>query len=208
MKLYKRIIRKISPISGKNNVIKGIPFVKYFLFGMGCLKIVGNNNVIICHSKKIGKTKFFIRGNNNKIVIERGVKIQSGTIWIENQGNNIVIGEDTTIEEAHLAVAEDNLSIILGKDCMLSRGVRISTTDSHSIIDNNNQRINMGASVIIGNHVWIGYRSNVNKGVSIGDNSVIASNSLVTHDVPSSVIVAGVPAKVKKTNINWDRKRI
>ena len=41
------------------------------------------------------------------------------------------------------------------------------------------------------------------KGVTIGDNAIIAAGSVVTKDVPNNTIVAGVPAKVIKTNINW-----
>jgi maltose O-acetyltransferase len=36
----------------------------------------------------------------------------------------------------------------------------------------------------------------VTKGVTIGDNSVIAAGAVVTHDIPPNVIAAGVPAKV------------
>ena len=177
--------------------------------GGGKFKVVGNNNEIICRSRSIGTTKFYLKGDNNKVIIDSGVRIKAGAIWIENNNNSILIGKNTTIEEAHLSVAEENLFIKIGEDCMLSRDIRISTTDSHSIIDNiSGLRINKGASVVIGNHVWIGYHSNINKGVSISDNSVIASNTLVTHDVPSSVIVAGIPARVIKSNISWDRKRI
>jgi serine acetyltransferase len=44
--------------------------------------------------------------------------------------------------------------------------------------------------------VWLGDRSTVLKGVSIGDNSIVAASSVVTKDVPANVIVAGNPAVV------------
>ena len=52
------------------------------------------------------------------------------------------------------------------------------------------------APVNIGKNVFIGSRVTVLKGVTIGDNVVIAAGSLVTKDVPKSQIVGGVPAKV------------
>ncbi|MDD6344985.1 MAG: DapH/DapD/GlmU-related protein [Oscillospiraceae bacterium] len=41
------------------------------------------------------------------------------------------------------------------------------------------------------------------KGVVIGDNAVIAANSVVTKDVPAGCIVAGNPAQVVRKNVNW-----
>ena len=46
------------------------------------------------------------------------------------------------------------------------------------------------------NNVWIGAVAVVTKGVTIGDNSVLAAGAVVTRDIPPNVIAAGVPAKV------------
>jgi maltose O-acetyltransferase len=50
----------------------------------------------------------------------------------------------------------------------------------------------------IGNNVWIGGGAIINPGITIGDNSVIGSGSVVTRDVPPNVVVAGNPARVLK----------
>lgn len=52
--------------------------------------------------------------------------------------------------------------------------------------------------IIIGKNVWIGARAIILPGVHIGDFSVVAAGSVVTQDVPSGVLVAGVPAIIKK----------
>lgn len=52
--------------------------------------------------------------------------------------------------------------------------------------------------VIIGNNVWIGDKATILAGVSIGDNVIVAANAVVTKDVPSHSVVAGVPAKIVK----------
>jgi len=44
--------------------------------------------------------------------------------------------------------------------------------------------------------VWLGDHATVLKGVTVGDNSVIAARAVVTSDVPANVVVAGSPAKV------------
>lgn len=58
------------------------------------------------------------------------------------------------------------------------------------------------APIIIGKNVWIGEYARICKGVSIGDGSVVAANSVVTKDVPANCIVAGNPARVVKTDID------
>lgn len=58
------------------------------------------------------------------------------------------------------------------------------------------------AQITIGNNVWIGQKVIVMDGVTIGDNSIVATGAIVTKDVPPFSIVGGVPAKVIKTMFN------
>lgn len=63
--------------------------------------------------------------------------------------------------------------------------------------------------ITIGNNVWIGTRVVIMDGVTVGDNSIIASGAIVTKDVPPYSIVGGVPAKVIKTLFDEEmRKRL
>ena len=82
----------------------------------------------------------------------------------------------------------------------IARGAVIRDYDGHYIED---VAYRTAKPVIIGDNVWIGYRAMILKGVTIGDNSVVAANSVVTKDVPSNSIVAGNPAKIIRTGINW-----
>ena len=50
--------------------------------------------------------------------------------------------------------------------------------------------------VKIGNNVWVGAGVHINQGVTRGDNTIIGSGSVITKDIPSNVIAAGVPCKV------------
>jgi acetyltransferase-like isoleucine patch superfamily enzyme len=54
----------------------------------------------------------------------------------------------------------------------------------------------------IGNDVWIGHRSIIMAGVSIGDGSIIGAGSIVTKDVPPCSIAVGIPAKIIKQRFN------
>ena len=173
------------------------------------VKIVGTNNTIDVKSRLPKDVRIFIYGNNHHLIVEENVTFKKGLIWFEDHNCEISIGTGTTIEEAALSVAENGTKITIGKDCMFSKGVHITTTDSHSIISiETGQRTNPAKNIEIRDHVWLGYNVNVNKGVTIEENSVVAGHSVVTKSIPSNSIAAGLPAKVVKTGITWDITRI
>lgn len=95
-------------------------------------------------------------------------------------------------------VCADNIKI--GNNVAIARDVIIRDTDAHDILDDKHQK---NKSVKIGDHVWIGTRAIIMKGVTIGDGAIIGAGAVVTKDVPAKSIVVGVPAKVIKENITW-----
>jgi acetyltransferase-like isoleucine patch superfamily enzyme len=191
-------------IIGKNNVIinNGVFWnVKY--------DIIGNNNKVeIMHKTTLSDMTIFIRGNNHKLKIEENCIVRGGSFWFEDSFCEIVIGKNTSIESAHFAVTEIKTRIDVGEDYMFSKGIELRTGDSHAIIDiDKNIKINDAQNIIIGNHVWIGARSTILKGVFVGNNVIIGTGSIVTKRIPSNSVAAGIPANVIKTNVNWVRER-
>lgn len=204
LRLYFRFKRLCSKLGIGNN-IHGISLLRIFVN----FKIVGTNNTIDVRSRLPKDVCIFIYGNNHRLIIEEGVVFKKGQIWFEDHDCEIYVGAGTTIEEADLSVAENGTKITIGNDCMFSKGVRITTTDSHSIISiESGQRVNISKDIEIRRHVWLGYDVSINKGVLIEENSVVAGRSVVTKSVPSNSIVAGLPAKVVKNGITWSRARI
>lgn len=106
-------------------------------------------------------------------------------------GNNTVFSNDITI------IAEREITI--GDGCLIGDRLTIYDSDAHEI-DPSTRRRSYGkvAPVKIGNNVWIGSLVTILKGVNVGDNSIIAANSVVTKDVIANAIVAGNPAKFIK----------
>ena len=49
---------------------------------------------------------------------------------------------------------------------------------------------------VIGSNVWVGYGACFLRGVTVGDNSIVGTSSVVTRNVPANAVVGGVPAKV------------
>lgn len=60
--------------------------------------------------------------------------------------------------------------------------------------------------IAVGNNVYIGVRSIIMPGVTIGNNVVIAAGAVVTKDVPDNSVVGGVPAKIIKTSDEYFEK--
>jgi len=57
-------------------------------------------------------------------------------------------------------------------------------------------RRNHYAPIRICDNAWIGASAVITKGVTIGQNAVVAAGAVVTRDVPANTVVGGVPAKV------------
>lgn len=173
------------------------------------IRIEGNNNRIeIGEKSRLANLDILIRGNGNKLRIGPGCAIAAGKIKLEDEGSVVEIGAGTTIEEAYLG-AYEGVSIILGADCMLASAVGLRAGDMHSILDKaTGKRLNPSQNIVLGDHVWLARGVTVLKGVTIGAGSVIGAQALVTDDIPAGSLAAGSPARVLRSGITWDRRRL
>lgn len=191
---------------GKNNKIHNIG-----TFMKKCnITINGNNNTIyLGNMNYLIDTKIKIEGNNNEIVLGEGNYINKGDFYIEDSSNKLNIGNKTIFAgNVHLALTEGK-EIVIGDKCLFSSNVVFRTGDSHSILNGEGKRINYAKDIHIGNHVWFTQNTTVLKGVRIGNDTVVATGSIVTKEIKeSNVILAGNPANIIKTNINWTQERI
>ncbi len=139
------------------------------------------------------------------IVKKNGKLVSTGKFSIFS-GARITIHEDAQLELGsgyinHNVNINCSASIKIGKHVAISENVVIRDSDNHEIISNDDHV--KTAPINIGDKVWIGMNVIILKGVTIGDNSIIAAGSIVNKDVPPNSLVGGVPAKVIKSNINW-----
>ena len=173
------------------------------------IKISGDNNILyIGKNTLLRDSNIFIKGNNNILYIGDDCVVNNTSIILDNEGAEIKIGNKTSIAKAQI-VSLEPYKIEIGEDCMLSYDIEIRNTDSHKIYDKDtNKRINEGKSVNIGNHVWLGMRAVILKGVNIGNNSIVAGGSIVTKDVKANTIVSGSPARQIKENVYWTREEV
>jgi acetyltransferase-like isoleucine patch superfamily enzyme len=115
------------------------------------------------------------------------IRVHEGEVRI---GAKTVIGQECTIS------AYQHVSI--GRECIIADRVMLIDFD-HGVTEVERPIRAQGIykrDVRVGHNVWIGYGACILRGVSVGDNSVIGTSSVVTKDVPANAVVGGVPAGV------------
>ena len=102
-------------------------------------------------------------------------------------GDRVFINVGTTL----LSVVE----IVIGDDVAMANEVYVMDSNSHGV----EGRAHVEAPVRIGAGTWLGARSMVLPGVTIGKRVLVAAGAVVTRDVPDDVLVAGNPARVVRS---------
>lgn len=150
------------------------------------------------------KWKPLVLAGERYITIGEGTVIDKNlqlTAWKTGQTTpHITIGDNCLIRSnAHITAAS---RITIGNNLLTGTNVLITdnshgNTDAYSLqIPPIDRPIISKGPVTIGNNVWLGNNVCVMPGVTIGDGAIVGANSLVTHDIPSFTVAAGVPAKV------------
>jgi acetyltransferase-like isoleucine patch superfamily enzyme len=115
------------------------------------------------------------------------IRVHEGEVSI---GAKTVIGQECTIS------AYQHVSI--GRECIVADRVMMIDFD-HGVTEVDRPIRLQGIykrDVRVGHNVWIGYGACVLRGVTVGENSVIGTSSVVTKEVPANAVVGGVPARL------------
>ncbi|MGF6990231.1 acetyltransferase-like isoleucine patch superfamily enzyme [Lachnospiraceae bacterium PM6-15] len=111
-----------------------------------------------------------------------------------DNGKNITLGKRVFINSGcHF---QDQGGITIGNDVLIGHNVVLATLN-HGMTPDKRKDLHP-APINIEDNVWIGANVTVLSGVTIGENAIVAAGAVVTKDVPSGVIVGGVPANVIK----------
>lgn len=173
-------------INGKIIIIKKNFIIKFLLQKHNGTLIIGNN--FNCNNKV----------DSNSIGL-----IQPCVFNISTPSSNITIGNNVGISGSTICATN---SVTIGNNVLIGSGCLITDTDAHPIDwrdrrEGNNEKT-CSAPILVGNDVFIGARSIILKGVTIGDRAIIGAGSVVTHDIPADSIAAGNPAKVIRHNLH------
>ena len=170
---------------------------------------VSSATVFIARARKF--SDFFEAKNRDAVVIGKHVSCYAGCSFAIGINGQCTIGDFTLLNGA-LIMAEEKIEI--GSYCLVSWNVGIADSDFHPIepaqrlIDaealapyfkNRPARPKLKTvPVKICDNVWIGMNAVILKGVTIGENSVVAAGSVVTKSVEPNTVVAGNPAVIVK----------
>jgi acetyltransferase-like isoleucine patch superfamily enzyme len=127
-----------------------------------------------------------------------GFHIRRGRDLLVGQGATMTIGDDIVFDGDSRVM--DSHSVMIGPRCSIARDMLIMDADFHGI-DGVRRG---GIPVNIGPHVWIGAGAKILKGVSVGEGAIVAAGAVVRSDVPERALVGGVPARVLRTDVDWD----
>lgn len=97
----------------------------------------------------------------------------------------------------------------LGSKVKITNGTQFITHDGGMEVLRNLESLpnaDFFGQIIIGNNVFIGNRTMILPGVTVGDNVVIGAGSIVTKDIPNDSVCAGVPAKVIRSIDEYKNK--
>ena len=141
----------------------------------------------------------------------KGLELQIAKRGTIRFGRFVWIGDRTKIRchEGEVIVGQKS---VLGQECTISayRHVRIGEqcviADRAMFIDFDHGVVEVERpirlqgiykrDVDVGSNVWVGYGACVLRGVRVGDNAVIGTNSVLTKDIPANAVVGGVPARL------------
>ncbi len=115
------------------------------------------------------------------------VRCHEGEVRI---GAKTVLGQECTIS------AFQHVSI--GRECIVADRVMLIDFD-HGVVEVERPIRLQGIykrDVRVGHNVWIGYGACFLRGVTVGDNAIVGTSSVVTKDVPPDAVVGGVPARL------------
>ncbi len=164
---------------------------------------------LYCESAQVFR---FLRSTHPRaVVLGNHVSIYAGCSFSVGPNGHCTVGDFTLLNGA-LIMTEERIEI--GSHCLISWNVGIADSDFHPLapaqrlidahalapfLQDRPARPKLKtAPVVIGHNVWIGMNATILKGVTIGENSVVAAGSVVTKSVPPNVLVAGNPAAVIK----------
>lgn len=139
-------------------------------------------------------------GEKVKLGVPQSPFYYSGYIYIDSRQScsKIQIGNNVFINNSCVLISEGE-GIVIGDFTIMGTNCEIIDSDFHDLDpvkriggQQKTEKVSLGKNVFLGSNVRI------MKGVSIGDNSVIANSAVVTRSIPSNVIAAGNPAKVTR----------
>jgi maltose O-acetyltransferase len=133
--------------------------------------------------------------NEGRMTFGERVRLDSTVAKLEMvvlPGGHLEVGNNVFVNYGSSLVSSKHVKI--GDDVLIGTHVMVMDCDFHRVEDKSWDTT--GEPIVLEDRVWLGNRSIVLKGVTVGHDAVVAAGSVVTKNVPPRTVVAGVPAKV------------
>lgn len=165
-----------------------------------------------------------LAGDHNHVAIERGSSCEGMALLCRSHATIVVggyvrlgalcvrllarskltVGEHTVFVGDATIAAHEARDVAIGQDCLIAPGVGFTVSDTHAIVDvDTGERVNPARPIHVGDRVWLGTKSTLLMGTTIGDGSIIAAHAVVSGTFSGNVLAGGIPAKVLRTNVTW-----
>lgn len=199
--------RMAAPFQNERTIVGALSQIVFRVFAKSSGKahglLLGYPGAIIPLGSRISGT--------SRITIEEDFR-SLGPIWIEAVTHyageeftpNISIGRGfRSTDRVHIAACD---SVEIGQQCLFGSDIlitdhshgHISLDEAKGVAPADQQLVSKGR-VRIGDRCWLGDGVRVLAGVSIGDDCIVGTGSVVTKDLPNGVVVAGIPARVVRS---------
>lgn len=185
----------------KERMLAGLPY-KAWLDGLAEEQIENKKRIYeynLCRPEEPEMIDKSIRA----ILGEAGTNVTVLAPFHCDYGRHIEVGDNFVAN--YNCIILDVGKVIIGDNVMFGPNVSLLTAGHPIHPDSRNSGYEYGIGINIGNSVWIGGHTVVNPGVTIGDNAVIGSGSVVTKDIPANVVAVGNPCKVLRPITEADR---
>ena len=184
------------------------------------VKVLETHKSIISFSDRVDKVSFgmvrfgyggpkgIVSNRRGEICLEKGGRLILDGSMFFGEGSSLRVNGFLHIGK-HFSASKNSFvscsaqGSTIGDNVMLGWNVAIRDSDGHTVyhhsVPKQSQR-----PFHIGNHVWICAEAHILKGVTVGDNSIVAYRSTVTKSFPTEgLLIGGSPAKKLQEDITW-----
>jgi acetyltransferase-like isoleucine patch superfamily enzyme len=137
-----------------------------------------------------------------EIVFEGSARLGNGFKLSVAESGTVTFGPEFVLSAESQIVCRE--SIVFGRGCLISWDVLVLDSDFHPVVYDGGPPPSPEAPVVLGEHVWVGARASILKGVRLANDVVVAAGAIVTQSQEEpNVVVGGNPAQVMRTGVQW-----
>lgn len=180
------------------------------------IKMMGDNNYLELHSfEGEGIVYVYMRGTNNVFRFGKSNTVKNSigiNFWaapnVEPNKSQIIIGDNNFFNgSGNSIIGPLTTKIVIGDGNLFAGNITVWGRNDHIVYDvKTKKRLNKDVDVDLGSNNWICEAVTILPGASLRTHSVVALGCILNKSIDEdNVLIAGVPAQVKKRGINWSR---